>query len=196
MGSTITRVAVLGAGTMGAGIAAHCANVGLQVSLLDIAPDKLTPEEEKRGLPLEHPAVRNRIVKAGYDRMAKSRPASLANAAAANQIRVGNFADNFDWLREADWIVEVIIERLGPKQALMARIEEIRKPGSYRHVEYLRHPAQPDRGGARQRLQAALPGHALLQPAALPETAGGHPDRRDRPGGGCHDQGFRREHAG
>ena len=121
--ATISRVAVLGAGTMGAGIAAHCANVGLQVSLLDIAPDKLTPEEEKRGLTLESPAVRNRIVKAGYDRMAKSRPASLANAAAAGQIRVGNFADNFAWLGEADWIVEVIIERLEPKRALMARVD-------------------------------------------------------------------------
>src|SRR5215218_1532526 len=130
MSSTITRVAVLGAGTMGAGIAAHCANVGLQVYLLDIAPETLTPEEERRGLKLESPAVRNRIVKAGYDRMAKSRPASLANAAAGNLITVGNFADNFDWVREADWIVEVIVERVGPKQALMARIEEYRKPGS------------------------------------------------------------------
>ncbi len=128
--STISRVVVLGAGTMGAGIAAHCANVGLQVSLLDIAPDTLTPDEEKRTLTLESPAVRNRIVKLGYDRMAKSRPASLANADAGKRIRVGNFADNFGWVGEADWIVEVIIERLGPKQALMARIEETRKPGS------------------------------------------------------------------
>ncbi|HEY8597865.1 MAG TPA: 3-hydroxyacyl-CoA dehydrogenase/enoyl-CoA hydratase family protein [Thermomicrobiales bacterium] len=128
--TTISRVAVLGAGTMGAGIAAHCANVGLQVSLLDIAPDTLTPEEEKRGLTLESPVVRNRIVKAGYERMAKSRPASLANAAAAGRIRVGNFADNFAWLGEADWIVEVIIERLGPKRDLMARVEEVRHPNS------------------------------------------------------------------
>lgn len=128
--STISSVVVLGAGTMGAGIAAHCANVGLQVSLLDIAPDTLTPDEEKRGLALESPAVRNRIVRAGYDRMAKSRPASLANADAGKRIRVGNFADNFAWVGDADWIIEVIVERLGPKQALMARIEETRKPGS------------------------------------------------------------------
>ena len=128
--STIASVVVLGAGTMGAGIAAHCANVGLQVSLLDIAPDTLTPDEEKRGLKLESPAVRNRIVKAGYDRMAKSRPASLANADAGKRIRIGNFADNFAWVGDADWIIEVIVERIGPKQALMARIEETRKPGS------------------------------------------------------------------
>lgn len=128
--STISRVVVLGAGTMGAGIAAHCANVGLQVSLLDIAPDTLTPEEEQRGLTLDNPAVRNRIVKAGYDRMSQSRPASLANAAAGKLIRIGNFTDNFAWVGEAEWIIEVIVERLGPKQALMARIEETRKPGS------------------------------------------------------------------
>ncbi len=128
--STIARVVVLGAGTMGAGIAAHCANVGFKVSLLDIAPDTLTPDEEKRGLTLASPAVRNRIVRAGYDRMAKSRPASLANADAGKRIRIGNFADNFAWVGDADWIIEVIIERLGPKQALMARIEEARKPGS------------------------------------------------------------------
>ena len=126
----IASVAVLGAGTMGAGIAAHCANVGLQVSLLDIAPDTLTPDEEQRGLTLERLAVRNRIVKLRYDRMAKSRPASLANADAGKRIRVGNFADNFAWVGEADWIIEVIVERIGPKQALMARIEETRKSGS------------------------------------------------------------------
>ncbi len=128
--STIARVAVLGAGTMGAGIAAHCANVGLNVSLLDIAPESLTPEEEKKGLKLESPAVRNRIVRAGYDRMVKSRPASLANPTAGSRIRVGNFADNFAWVGEADWIIEVIIEQLAPKQALMARIEEVRQPHS------------------------------------------------------------------
>ncbi len=130
MTTTISRVVVLGAGTMGAGIAAHCANVGLQVSLLDIAPDTLTPEEERRGLMLDSAAVRNRLARAGYDRMTKSRPASLANAAAADLIRVGNFTDNFDWVREADWIVEVIIERLEPKRALMARVEACRKPDS------------------------------------------------------------------
>ena len=130
MASTISRVAVLGAGTMGAGIAAHCANVGLQVSLLDIAPETLTPDEEKKGLSLESPAVRDRIVRAGYERMARSRPASLANAAAGGRIRVGNFADNFAWVGEADWIVEVIVERLGPKRELMARIEATRHPDS------------------------------------------------------------------
>jgi 3-hydroxyacyl-CoA dehydrogenase len=128
MSSTIGRVAVLGAGTMGAAIAGHCANAGIPVYLLDIAPESLTPEEEKKGLTLESPAVRNRIVQGGFDRMVKARPANLYSAATADLITLGNFADNFAWVGEADWIVEAIIERLGPKQALMARVEEIRKP--------------------------------------------------------------------
>ena len=74
--------------------------------------------------------MRNRIVSAGFERMAKSRPASLDSAAVADRITLGNFADNFDWVGEADWIVEVVVEQLAPKQALMARIEEARKPGS------------------------------------------------------------------
>ena len=128
MSSTIGRVAVLGAGTMGAAIAGHCANAGIPVYLLDIAPESLTPEEARKGLTLDSPAVRNRIVQGGFDRMVKARPANLYSAATADLITLGNFTDNFAWVGETDWIVEAIIERLGPKQALMARIEEIRKP--------------------------------------------------------------------
>ncbi len=130
MHETMQRVAVLGAGTMGAAIAGHCANAGLRVTLLDIAPDSLTPDEEKKGLTLESRAVRDRIVRAGFERMAKSRPASLYSAAVAERIALGNFTDDFARVGEADWIIEVIIEQLAPKQALMARIEQTRKPGS------------------------------------------------------------------
>ncbi len=130
MSTTIGRVAVLGAGTMGAAIAGHCANAGIPVYLLDIAPTELTPEEERRGLALESPAVRNRIVRAGFDRMVKARPANLFSASTAQLITTGNFADNFGWVGEADWIVEAIVERLGPKQELMARVEAVRKPDS------------------------------------------------------------------
>ncbi|MHB8646443.1 MAG: 3-hydroxyacyl-CoA dehydrogenase/enoyl-CoA hydratase family protein [Thermomicrobiales bacterium] len=130
MSETIRRVAVLGAGTMGAAIAGHCANAGLRVTLLDIAPDTLTPDEEKKGLALESNAVRNRIVRAGFERMTKSRPASLYSATVAERIALGNFSDDFARVGEADWIIEVVIEQLAPKQALMARIEESRKPGS------------------------------------------------------------------
>jgi 3-hydroxyacyl-CoA dehydrogenase len=130
MSETVQRMAVLGAGTMGAAIAGHCANAGLRVTLLDIAPDALMPDEEKKGLTLESRAVRDRIVRAGFERMAKSRPASLYSAAVVERITLGNFTDDFATIAEADWIIEVIIEQLAPKQALMARIEAARAPGS------------------------------------------------------------------
>lgn len=130
MSNSIRQVAVLGAGTMGAAIAGHCANAGLSVLLLDIAPETLTPEEAAKGLTLESPAVRNRIVRAGFERMTKSRPASLYSAAVAERIATGNFADDFAKVAEADWIIEVIIEQRGAKQAVMERIEAVRKPGS------------------------------------------------------------------
>src|SRR5437588_12671303 len=95
MSSPIERVAVLGAWTMGAAIAGHCANAGIPVYLLDIAPQTLTPEEEARGLALESKAVRNRIVMAGLERMLKARPASLYSSATAARITCGNFTDDF-----------------------------------------------------------------------------------------------------
>jgi 3-hydroxyacyl-CoA dehydrogenase len=130
MGYTINRVAVIGAGTMGAAIAAHLANVGIPSYLLDIAPRELTPQEEKKGLSLDHPAVRNRIVNGGLGRCIKARPANFYVQDNVDLITVGNLEDNFDWLGEVDWIIEVVVERLDIKQQLMARIEEVRKPGT------------------------------------------------------------------
>ena len=126
----IKRVAVIGAGTMGAAIAGLVAGAGLPVLLLDVPPGTLTPEEQAKGLSLNHPAVRNRIVSQGYDRMRKARPANLYSAATAHLISLGNTEDDFAKLSECDWIVEVIIEQLGPKQALMERLEAVRKPGA------------------------------------------------------------------
>lgn len=128
MSQRINRVAVIGAGTMGAAIAGLCANAGLPVFLLDAAPEALTADEERKGLTLEAPAVRNRLVRAGFDRMRKARPANLFSDAVADLITLGNTTDNLDWLREADWIVEVIVEQLEPKRALMAKIEPLRQP--------------------------------------------------------------------
>jgi 3-hydroxyacyl-CoA dehydrogenase len=124
----IKRVAVIGAGTMGAAIAGLVAGAGLPVLLLDVPPTTLTPEEEAKGLPLDHPTVRNRIVRQGYDRMRKARPSNLFAERTAALISLGNTTDDFAQLAECDWIVEVIIEQLGPKQALMERLEAIRKP--------------------------------------------------------------------
>jgi 3-hydroxyacyl-CoA dehydrogenase len=126
--SEIRRVAVLGAGTMGAAIAAHAANAGLDVDLLDIAPTELTNAERRRGLALDSPEVRDRIVRAGFERMSRARPAALAGAGAGERIRLGNFDDDFDRIGAADWVIEAIVERLDPKQELMARVEKVARP--------------------------------------------------------------------
>lgn len=127
---SIQQVVVIGAGTMGAAIAALVANAGLPVVLLDLAPDTLTGEEEAQGLTLQSPAVRNRIVQAGFERMRRAKPPAIAGPEAEQLMTLGNTADDFGQVGEADWIIEAIIEKLGPKQAMMARIEAVRKPGS------------------------------------------------------------------
>ncbi len=128
MGYTIRRVAVIGAGTMGAAIAAHLANAGFAVDLLDIPPKSLTPEEEAKGLTLDHPAVRNRIVQAGLERAKKAKPAAFFTEDRARLVRIGNTEDHWDRLREADWIIEAVVEDLAVKQQVMARLEAVRKP--------------------------------------------------------------------
>ncbi|MBX0329582.1 3-hydroxyacyl-CoA dehydrogenase/enoyl-CoA hydratase family protein [Oscillochloris sp. ZM17-4] len=130
MAYQIKRVAVIGAGTMGAAIAGLVAGAGIPVLLLDVPPSALTPEEQAKGLSLSHPAVRNRIVSQGFERMRKARPSNLFSAATAGLISIGNTEDDFAKLAECDWVVEVIIEQLGPKQALMERLEAVRKPGA------------------------------------------------------------------
>jgi 3-hydroxyacyl-CoA dehydrogenase len=112
MSHKIRKVAVLGAGTMGAAIAAHCANAGLEVDLLDIAPD----DDDK-----------NAVVEAGFERMQNARPAALMNDNVADRMRIGNFEEHFGRVGEADWIVEAIIEKLEPKRELMQRVEETAK---------------------------------------------------------------------
>ena len=130
MSYAINRVVVIGSGTMGGGIAAHVANAGLPVYLLDIAPGELTPEEEKRGLKLDHPKVRNRIVSASFHRLKKLKPAAFFTPQTAELVTIGNLEDNFAWIGEGDWIVEAIVENLPAKRELVARIEQGRKPNS------------------------------------------------------------------
>jgi 3-hydroxyacyl-CoA dehydrogenase len=130
MSYTINRAAVIGAGTMGAAIAAHLANVGIPSYLLDIVPRAPTEKEQEMGLTLDDPAVRNRIVNEGFERCVKARPANFYTQDGVRLITLGNLDDNFDWIAEADWIVEAIVERLDIKQQLMARIDEVRRPDS------------------------------------------------------------------
>jgi 3-hydroxyacyl-CoA dehydrogenase len=126
----IEKAAVLGAGTMGARIAAHLANAGIPCYLLDIVPRELNAEEKRKGMTLESPAVRNRIVMAGLEGAKKSRPAAFFTAETARLVTPGNFEDNLAWCSEADWIIEAVAENLEIKRNLFSRVDAIRKPGS------------------------------------------------------------------
>lgn len=126
----IGKAAVLGAGTMGAAIAAHLANAGIPTLLLDIAPRELTPDEETKGLTLDSPQVKNRIAHACYAALAKTRPAAYMLADNANLITVGNFNDDMTKLKDCDLVVEAVVENLEIKHKVFAEVEKNRKPGS------------------------------------------------------------------
>ncbi len=113
---------------MGGGLAALLANAGVPTTLLDIVPNKLTAEEEKQGLTLTDPQVRNRLAREGLERAVKARPAAFLTADHAALVRIGNLEDDFDSVAQADWIIEAVVERLDIKQQLMARIDAVRKP--------------------------------------------------------------------
>lgn len=127
---SIEKVVVLGAGTMGARIAAHVANAGVWCALLDIAPSALTPEEQKRGMTLASPDVRNRIVRAGLAAAVKAKPAAFFTKGLENRILTGNFEDDLKLCAEADWIIEAVAENLEIKRALLSRVAGVRKPGT------------------------------------------------------------------
>ncbi len=130
MSYKIRKAAILGAGIMGSKIAAHFANAGIPVYLLDIPPKELTEQEDKKGLSLDHPDVRNRIVKSGLDDAKKAKPAAFFVPEYADRITIGNFEDNMNWLSEVDWIIEAIVERLDIKRQLFDKVEQHRKPGA------------------------------------------------------------------
>ncbi|WP_035558918.1 3-hydroxyacyl-CoA dehydrogenase/enoyl-CoA hydratase family protein [Hymenobacter sp. IS2118] len=130
MNRTIKKVAVLGSGVMGSRIACHFANIGVQVLLLDIVPKELLPAEEKKGLKLEAPAVRNRIVNAALQAAIVSNPSPLYRKADASRIKTGNFDDNLKDIAGCDWTIEVVVERLDIKMSLFERVEKFRKPGT------------------------------------------------------------------
>jgi 3-hydroxyacyl-CoA dehydrogenase len=115
---SIHRVAVLGAGTMGARIAAHFANAGVPSYLLDIVP----PDADA--------PARNKIAAAGLDAARKSKPAAFMDASLARLITVGNFDDDLKRLGEVDWIIEAVVENLDLKRALLRKVEAVRKPGT------------------------------------------------------------------
>lgn len=119
----IKKAAVLGAGVMGAQIAAHLANAGIPCLLLDIVPKDLTAEEQAKGLTLESPAVRNRIAAAGLEAAKKAKPAAFFSPELASLVSVGNFEDDLPKLKTCDWVIEAIVENLEIKRSLYERIE-------------------------------------------------------------------------
>ncbi len=128
MAYNIKKAAVLGAGVMGASIAAHLTNAGIECVLLDIIPFELTEDDKKKGLTEKGPEWRNRFAANGLDAVLKSKPAAFYTKKNASMIRIGNFEDNLKWLSDVDWVVEAIIENLKIKQELFARVEKIVKP--------------------------------------------------------------------
>ena len=114
----IHRVAILGAGTMGARIAAHFANAGVPSLLLDIVP----PDSDG--------AARKKIAAAGLDAARKSKPAAFYDPSLARLVTIGNFEDDLSRLADVDWIVEAVVENLEIKRSLLKKVEAIRKPGT------------------------------------------------------------------
>jgi 3-hydroxyacyl-CoA dehydrogenase len=126
----INKAAVLGAGTMGAAIAAHLANAGIPTILLDIVPKELSKEEEAKSLPLDSPVVRNRIANGGFNGLQKARPAAYMDNANASLITVGNFEDDLAKIKDCDLVIEAVVENLDIKHKLFTEVDKHRKAGA------------------------------------------------------------------
>ena len=126
----INRVAVIGSGIMGSGIACHFANIGVEVLLLDIVPFSLTKKEEIKGLTLQDKVVRNRLVNDALAVSIKSKPAPLYHKKFASRITTGNLEDDIEKVATADWIIEVVVERLDIKKQVFEKLEKYRTPGT------------------------------------------------------------------
>ncbi len=121
----IRKAAVLGAGVMGAAIAAHLANAGIETLLLDIVPFELSDADKARGLTKESPAWRNSFAERGLKGALKAKPAAFYSKSLAGLVRTGNFEDDLDKLADVDWVIEVVVENLKIKQDLLARVGKV-----------------------------------------------------------------------
>ncbi len=130
MGRKIRKAGVLGAGVMGATIAAQLANVGIETLLLDIVPPELTEDDKKKGLDSESKEFRNKLAGLGLGGALKSKPASFYVPESAGLITIGNLDDDLDKLKDVDWIIEVVVERLDIKQKLFEKVESVMAPGT------------------------------------------------------------------
>ncbi len=120
----IRKCAVLGSGIMGSGIACHLANIGLEVLMLDMVPRDL-PEDKK-----DNKAARNSLATAALKASIKSKPAPLYDKAFASRITLGNFTDDMPKIKDCDWIIEVVVERLDIKKIIFEQVDKFRSKGS------------------------------------------------------------------
>lgn len=127
---TIKKIAVIGSGIMGSGIACHFANIGVEVLLLDIIPNQLTEKEEANGLMLNDKQVRNRIVNTSLQNTLKSKPSPIYHQKFASRITTGNLEDDIHKVKDVDWIIEVVVERLDIKKQVFDNLEKYRTPGT------------------------------------------------------------------
>ena len=125
----IEKVAVIGSGIMGSGIACHFANIGVEVLLLDIAPNDMNNKEISMGLTIENEIVRNRIVNESLSKTLKSKPSPIYDQKFSARIRTGNLEDDLHLISDVDWIIEVVVERLDIKKQVFENIEKHRKKG-------------------------------------------------------------------
>lgn len=126
----IKKVAVLGSGVMGSGIACHFANIGAEVLLIDIVPKELNDNEKAKGLSLEDKVVRNRIVNDALAASLKSKPSPIYKQEFAKRISTGNFDDDLSKIKDFDWVIEVVIERLDIKKQVFEKVDQLRRPGT------------------------------------------------------------------
>ncbi|WP_396634163.1 3-hydroxyacyl-CoA dehydrogenase NAD-binding domain-containing protein [Maribacter sp. R86514] len=130
MNKHIKKVAVIGSGIMGSGIACHFANIGVEVLLLDIVPRELNDKEKAKGLTLEDKVVRNRMVNDALKAALKSKPSPIYHQNFANRITTGNLEDDIAKVSQVDWIIEVVVERLDIKKQVFENLEKYRTPGT------------------------------------------------------------------
>ncbi|MDP5061626.1 MAG: 3-hydroxyacyl-CoA dehydrogenase, partial [Maribacter sp.] len=130
MNKHIKKIAVIGSGIMGSGIACHFANIGVEVLLLDIVPRELNDKEKAKGLTLQDKVVRNRMVNDSLTAALKSKPSPIYHQNFANRITTGNMEDDISKISKVDWIIEVVVERLDIKKQVFENIEKYRTPGT------------------------------------------------------------------
>ncbi len=127
---SIKKVAVIGSGIMGSGIACHFANIGLDVLLLDISPKTLNDNEKRKKLNLNHKSVKNRIVNDSLSLALASQPSPMYHSAFETRITTGNLEDDIAKIKHVDWIIEAVVERLDTKQQVLEMLDKHRSLGT------------------------------------------------------------------